>query len=185
MDRTVVLRPLVASTIKIWRLTMFKRRKSDVVLRDQQTLNNNVTNYEYNCLKLHPWTNIVTMVVWARAKLISMFYATVIHRLWPRCCLSRRAIGPLKQHNAYFFSFERVVWVIRTIKRCQSTAGIISRSPPTWCVHRWIHKLCSDPPYHSLLESWARWKMTHFASKKGNYLGNYSIYEHRVWWVVW
>ena len=126
--------------------------------RDQQTLNNNVTNYEYNCLKLHPWTNIVTMVVWARAKLIFMFYATVIHRVWPRCCLLRRDIGPLKQNNAYFFSFERVVWVIRTIKRCESTAGIISRSPPTLCIYRWIHKLCSDTPYHLLLESWARWK---------------------------
>ena len=102
-------------------------------------------NYEFNCLKLHPWTNIVTMVVWARAKLISMFYTTVIHRLWPRCCLSRRDIGPLKQYNAYFFSFERVVWVIRTIKRCQSTAGIIPGSPPTWWIYRWIHKLCSDP----------------------------------------
>ena len=125
--------------------------------RDQQTLNNNVINYEYNCLKLHPWTNIVTMVVWARAKLIFMFYATVIHRLWPRCCLSRRAIGPLKQYNAYFFSFERVVWVIRTIKRCQSTAGAIPGSPPPWCIYKSIHKLCSDPPYHLLLESWARW----------------------------
>ena len=126
--------------------------------RDQQTLKNNVTNCEFNCLKLHPWTNIVTMVVWARAKLIFMFYATVIHRVWPRCCLSGRDIGPLKQNNAYFFSFERVVWVIWTIKRCESTAGTIHRSPPTLCVYRWIHKLCSDPPYHSLLESWARWR---------------------------
>ena len=63
--------------------------------RDQETLNNNVTKYEFNCVKLHPWTNIATMVVWARAKLIFMFYATVIHRLWPRCCLLRRDIGPL------------------------------------------------------------------------------------------
>ena len=124
--------------------------------RDQETLNNNVTKYEFNCLKLHPWTNIATMVVWARAKLIFMFYATVIHRLWPRCCLLRRDIGPLKQNNAYFFSFERVVWVIWTIKRCQSTAGTIPGSPPPWCIYRWLHKLCSDPPYHSHVESWAR-----------------------------
>ena len=127
--------------------------------RDQQTLKNNVTNCEFNCLKLHPWTNIATMVVWARAKLIFMFYATVIHRLWPRCCLSRRDIGPLKQYNAYFFSFERVVWVIRTIKRCQSTAGAIPGSPPPWCIYKSIHTLCRFAVTHyiSLLESWARW----------------------------
>ena len=123
------------------------------------------------------------MVVWARAKLISMFYTTVIHRLWPRCCLSRRDIGPLKQYKTYLFSFEQVVWVIWTSKRCQSTAGAIPGSPPPWCIYRWIHTLCSDPPYHSLLKSWAVDKNDPYRVKKGNYLGNYSIYEHRVWWA--
>jgi hypothetical protein len=155
MDRTVDLRPFVAPSIKIWRLTMFKRRKSKSCWRDQQILNNNVMNYEFNCLKLHPWTNIATMVVWARAKLIFMFYTTVIHRLWPRCFLSRRAIGPL---NSTTHTFSRLNGLYGLYGRSND----VNRLLVSFLDHRQLGvsiggsiRFAVTHPYHSLLESWA------------------------------
>ena len=57
----------------------------------------------------------------------------------------------IRQRNANKtkdFSFERFIFVARTIKRCDSTAGVICRSPPSLKCRQTIDGLCRDRPYH-------------------------------------
>ena len=50
----------------------------ETLSRLEEVTNNNVNNHDFYCLRLRPWTNIATMIVWVDDELFNTFSAALL-----------------------------------------------------------------------------------------------------------